>query len=104
MIKVSVMYPYSVGSRFDHAYYQDRHMPMLKEKMGESCLRYSIDRGVAGATPGSDPVFVAMCHIYCASVEAFNKGFGPHVKAIMADVPNYTDIRPQMQISEVVAD
>jgi uncharacterized protein (TIGR02118 family) len=28
--------------------------------------------------------------------------FGPHAKTIMADVPNYTDIAPTMQISEVV--
>jgi uncharacterized protein (TIGR02118 family) len=28
MIKVNVMYPYSEGARFDHAYYRDRHMPM----------------------------------------------------------------------------
>lgn len=104
MIKVSVMYPYSAGCRFDHDYYRDRHMPMLRDKMGEHCLRYAIDRGVAGATPGADPAFVAMCHIYCTSLEAFNAGFGPSAKAIMADVPNYTDIRPQMQVSEVVVD
>ena len=43
-----------------------------------------------------------MCHIYCDSVEAFQAGFGPHIKEIMGDIPNYTDIAPVMQISEVV--
>jgi uncharacterized protein (TIGR02118 family) len=43
-----------------------------------------------------------MCHIYCDSVEAFQKGMGPHMKEIMGDIPNYTDIAPVMQISEVV--
>ncbi|TQU74294.1 EthD family reductase, partial [Xanthomonas perforans] len=28
MIKVSVMYPYREGARFDHAYYRDQHMPL----------------------------------------------------------------------------
>jgi hypothetical protein len=27
---------------------------------------------------------------------------GQHGKEIMADVPNYTDIRPQTQISEII--
>jgi hypothetical protein len=27
---------------------------------------------------------------------------GAHGKEIMGDVPNYTDIRPQVQISEIV--
>ena len=43
-----------------------------------------------------------MCHIHCDSVAAFQAGFGPHAKAIMADIPNYTDLSPVMQISEVV--
>ena len=36
MIKVSVMYPNTPGARFDHAYYQDKHMPMLAASMGEA--------------------------------------------------------------------
>jgi uncharacterized protein (TIGR02118 family) len=43
-----------------------------------------------------------MCHIHCDSLAAFQAAFGPHVKQIMADVANYTDIKPVMQISEVV--
>jgi len=39
MIKVSVMYPNTPGSRFDHAYYRDKHMPLLKARMGDACNR-----------------------------------------------------------------
>ena len=45
-----------------------------------------------------------MCHIFADSVETFQKGFGPHAKEIMADIANYTDIAPVMQISEVVVE
>ena len=102
MIKVSVMYPHKEGARFDHAYYRDKHMPLVKEKMGDACKFYTVDKGLAGGAPGAPPTYVGMCHIYADSVEAFQKGFGPYAKAIMADVPNYTDIAPVMQISEVV--
>ena len=102
MIKVSVMYPHKPGARFDHDYYRDKHMPLVKARMGAACLFYTVDRGLAGGAPGVPPTYVAMCHIYAESVEAFQAGFGPHAGAIMADIPNYTDLAPVLQISEVV--
>nr|CEH71519.1 conserved hypothetical protein [Xanthomonas citri pv. citri] len=45
-----------------------------------------------------------MCHIFCESVETFNASFGPHAQEILADIANYTDLTPVMQISEVVVD
>ena len=102
MIKVSVMYPNTPGGRFDHDYYRDRHMPMVKERMGDACDHYTVDRGLSGGAPGSPATYVGMCHIYCRSLEDFQKGFGPHAQEIMADIPNYTDLKPVMQISEVV--
>lgn len=102
MIKVSVLYPYSEGARFDHAYYATVHMPRLQQLLGDACHGYSIDRGTGGAAPGSPPRYIAMCHIYCDSVEAFRAAFAPHAREVMADVENYTDIAPQMQFNEVV--
>lgn len=102
MIKVSVMYPHIAGARFDHSYYRDKHLPMVKTRMGASCKSYTIDKGIAGGTPGSQPSYVALCHLFCDSVEAFQAGFGPHATEIMADIPNYTDLTPVIQISEVV--
>ena len=102
MIKVSVMYPNKPGARFDHAYYRDKHMPLLKARMGDSCKFYTVDKGLAGGGPGEPATYVGMCHVFCESVEAFQAGFGPHAKEIMADIPNYTDLTPVIQISEVV--
>ena len=102
MIKVSVMYPNVPGVRFDHDYYRDKHMPMLKSRMGESLRFYTVDKGLAGAAPGEPAPYVGMCHLFCDSVEAFQAGFGPHAQEIMADIPNYTDQSPVIQISEVV--
>jgi uncharacterized protein (TIGR02118 family) len=104
MIKVSVMYPYAAGARFDHAYYRDRHMPMVKQRLGAACLYYTIDKGIAGGAPGSDPVYVAKCDFVCTSVEAFRAARGPHAQEITGDIANYTDIQPVLQISEVVVE
>jgi uncharacterized protein (TIGR02118 family) len=102
MIKVSVMYPNTPGARFDHDYYRDTHMPLVAKRMGEHCKHYTVDKGLAGATPGSAPTYIGMCHIFCDSVESFQAGFGPHAQEILGDIPNYTDLSPLIQISEVV--
>lgn len=104
MIKVSVMYPNTPGARFDHDYYRDRHMPLLKARMGDHCLYYTVDKGLAGGAPDSPATYVGMCHIHCDSVEAFQTAFEPHAKEIMGDIANYTDIPPVIQISEVVVE
>jgi uncharacterized protein (TIGR02118 family) len=99
MIKVSVFYEYSEGKKFDMVYYCNNHIPMVKEKLGTACKHVDIDQGLGGAQPGSKPAFIAMAHMHFDSVDAFQKAFGPHAATILADTPNYTDIRPIIQIS-----
>jgi len=70
--------------------------------MGKNCKYYSVDRGLGGGAPGTPAPYVAMCHIFCESIEAFQGGFGPHAQEILADIPKYTDLSPVIQISEVV--
>ena len=104
MIKVSVMYVNTPGARFDHEYYRDKHMPLLKKRMGDACLYYTIDKGLAGGAPGEPAKYVAMCHVFCDSVESFQAAFEPHAKEILGDISNYTDLAPTLQISEVVVE
>lgn len=102
MIKVSVMYPNTPEGRFDLAYYRDKHMPLVKARMGESCKYYTIDKGLTGLTPDDPPAYVGMCHVFCESVEAFEAGFNPHKQELMGDIANYTNLSPVIQVSEVV--
>jgi uncharacterized protein (TIGR02118 family) len=102
MIKVSVMYPNTPGARFDHDYYREKHMPLVKGRMGDYCRFYTIDKGLAGGEPGAPATYVGMCHIFCDSVEDFQAGFGPHAGEILGDIQNYTDLSPVIQISDVV--
>ena len=104
MIKLSVMYPYSPEARFDHAYYRYQHLPMLKELMGEYCRYYTIDKGVGSVAPGSTPPFIAMCHVYSDSLETLMAGLAPHAAALAADIPNFTNVTPVRQVSEVVVE
>lgn len=102
MIKMSVYYPAARGSEFDHAYYRLSHMPLIRDRLGDACLRYEIDKGLGGREPGSAPGFIAACHIYSPDLETLMRAYGPHRVEIVADVANYTDISPIVQISEVI--
>jgi uncharacterized protein (TIGR02118 family) len=101
MIKVSVLYPNKPGAKFDMKYYCEKHMPMVQAKLGAACKSVAVEQGVAGGAPGAPAAFIAMGHLYCDSVEVFQTAFGPHAKEIMGDIPNYTDIEPTLQISDV---
>ncbi len=101
MIKVSVMYPNTAGKKFDLDYYCNQHVALVSRLLGKAMKGASIDKGLAGAAPGTKPAYVAIGHLYFDSMEAFQNAFGPNAAEIMADLPNYTNIEPVVQISEV---
>jgi len=103
MIKVTVLYPNKPEGKFDHDYYANQHMKMVVEKFGPMGLvKGEIDKGIGGAAAGSPPPYLALGHMIFNSIEDFQKALGAHGDEIMADIPNYTNIEPQIQISEIV--
>jgi uncharacterized protein (TIGR02118 family) len=104
MIKVSVMYPNSPKVRFDHDYYRDKHLPLIESRMGTALKYYTIDKELPGQAAGAPAAYVAMCHLLCDSVEAYQSAFGPHAHEISGDIRNFTNQTPIKQISEVVVE
>jgi uncharacterized protein (TIGR02118 family) len=102
MIKVSVMYPNGPDVHFDEAYYRDSHMPIVKRLMGDYCRSYAVDGAIPGGVPAANAPYIAMGHLYCNSLADFQAGFGPHAEEIMADIPNYSNQKPVIQMSEVL--
>ena len=101
MIKVSVIYPNTSDATFDIEYYCNSHLPMVVELLGESLKGSNVDYGLAGGSPDEIAPFIAMGHLIFDSVDDFQNAFGPHADKILADIPNYTNIAPQIQISEI---
>ena len=104
MVKINVMYPFTEGARFDHAYYRDRHMPLVKSRLGSACAYYTVEKGLGGRASGSPPAFVAMCAFICETAEGYEAAIQPHRAEILADIANYTDIAPVVQVSELVVE
>ncbi len=101
MIKVSVMYPNNQGSPFDMAYYCQTHMPLVRQRLGTALKGVAVDQGIGGEEPGSPAPYLAMGHLLFESMEAFQASFASHGEEFAADVPNYTNTQPIIQISEV---
>lgn len=102
MIKVSVFYPNSSEAKFDTDYYCKTHMALVKELLGDSVKTLAVDAGLAGGAPGEAAAFMAIGHLTCESVEDFQAAFGPNAERILADLPNFTNVQPKIQISEIM--
>lgn len=95
MIRMSVFYPSGEGSTFDLDYYRSTHVPMALKAWGLS--EAEIDKGINGP-------YVAGVHFRFESQDAVNTALGaPATAEVLADVANFTNITPVMQMSEIVS-
>ena len=94
MIRLSVFYPASEGTTFDHDYYRAKHVPLCTKTWGLPGAE--IDKGLDGP-------YVAAVHFKFDSPEALQVAMASEgTGQIMADVANYTTIQPVLQTSEIV--
>lgn len=104
MVRINILYPNTPGSRFDMSYYIQTHMPRAIELLSAhpGYQGVSVEQGVSGAAPGSAATYAALCHFQFSSGEAFMEAFIPNAPELQGDMPNYTDVQPQIQISTVL--
>ena len=102
MTKVTVLYPAGEGREFNMDYYCNVHPPMVAGLLGDAIKGSAVEKGLGGAEPGAPPSFLAMGNMYFDSMEDFQNSFGPNAEKIMGDLPNFTNIEPIVQISEVM--
>ena len=103
MIRVVVSYPNKPGARFDEDYYLKQHCPMVSRRLKPHGMTgFAVDRGVGGLAPGSAADYMIQAHILFDTLENLQAGLAAEGAAILSDIPNYTDIQPQIQVNQVV--
>lgn len=102
MIKVSVFYPAGEGKNFDMEYYISNHVPLVSKTLGDALKGASYDKGLGGGVPGSPATYTAMANLYFNSMEEFGQAFATGAPKLMGDLPNFTNIEPVVQVSEVM--
>lgn len=100
MIRVSVLYRAIEGARFDHHYWSTKHMPLVLETLTPELIRAECDRCLDRDDVAGAPPFLAVAHLFFESLPAFEAATSTKGGPATADVPNYTDIAPQILVSE----
>jgi uncharacterized protein (TIGR02118 family) len=99
MVRVSVLYPRTSGKKFDIEYYKNHHMQLVKKRLAP--LTVEIDLGIPNSRGQNSP-YIAIGYMTFESVDELITKYGAAAKELRSDIPNYTDIEPVMQISEVI--
>ncbi len=99
MVLVTAMYPNAAGSSFDHNYYLQTHIPLVKGRWGPMGLEdLRLFRGV-GAPDGSPAAYQVMA-LLSSLLQDFQDAAGAHAQEILDDIPDFTNVQPVLQISE----
>jgi uncharacterized protein (TIGR02118 family) len=102
MIRVTALYPKTATSRFDKDYYLNKHILMVKERLTPTgLLGIGADEGLGTLTPGEPPAYEMIGYLEFASVEDLQKSLAAHGAEIIADIANYTDVQPIIQVNRI---
>jgi len=105
MIRVVILYAQTSDSHFDMDYYLNKHIPRVREIFKDlGLVKVEVDDGIASAFPGQPAPFASVSYFHFETLEGFQQGMATHGGEIIGDVPNYTNVQPQIQINRVVVD
>ncbi|AVV32432.1 EthD family reductase [Cobetia sp. SIMBA_158] len=102
MIQVNVLYPNGPQASFDFGYYRETHLPLVAELLGDVLKDTGVVRGVSGGAQNESAPYIAIGSLQFASVEDFQAAFAPHAERILADLPNFTNTEPVIQVSDML--
>lgn len=102
MISLTVLYPKTSDSHFDLNYYVNTHTPLVKDRLTPFGLTgVDLRAGLAGGAPDTPATYAMICNLSFETVEALQAALAAHGPELIGDIPNFTDVQPTMQISQV---
>ena len=103
MYIISIHYPNADGAAFDFDYYRTKHLPEVGKAFGPFGLGYASVLKGEQSVDGSAPAF------FITTILSFRDEQGARdamasdgAKALVADVPNFTSVRPLVQFNTAV--
>ena len=102
MIRICVMYPSGEGAAFNHDYYRDTHMPLVRKHLEpHGLIKTGINKGLPGVD-GEQPLYMCIGSLFFESAEKYTSAMGFVGTVLRDDIPNFTNITPTRQIFEEV--
>ena len=104
MIRVTVLFPKTNDSNFDMEYYLSKHVPMTTAKLQSLGIpvEAQVDETLGSIPPGEPATYAAIGYLLFEKMEDLQKGLAAHGAEIMADIPNFTNVQPEIQIGNIV--
>ncbi|MDE2430671.1 MAG: EthD family reductase [Burkholderiales bacterium] len=101
MIRVIGFYRWKEGANFNHEYYRSEHMRLTKEALlPHGLLRLESDQYLSKRTPVEGEI-IAASNAYFPSIDVAQAAMAAAGAALMSDVPNYTNLQPEIRLSIV---
>ena len=95
------MYPNQEGGRFDLNYYRTKHVELAKKLLKPfGFIKIEVDSGISGGS-GQPPPYICIAHLYFESKDGYDRAVAEVGSITRGDIPNFTDIKPIRQISEI---
>ena len=102
MFKVSIMYPNEEDAKFNIDYYRTTHMELVKKHLKPfGLIKTDVDKGISGG--GDQPApYICTGNLYFDSQDGFDRGIAEAGSILRGDIPNFTNVTPIRQISEIL--
>jgi uncharacterized protein (TIGR02118 family) len=102
MYKVSVMYPTQKDGSFDVDYYCTKHFELVEKYMRPfGLLRFEVLKGISGGGDNPPP-FAYIGNMYFETRDGYEMAIAASMGALPNDIPNFTNLKPIRQISEIL--
>ena len=103
MIRVAVLYPNKPGATFDYNYYAKKHMKLVEDRLKTmGLIRIEIDKCINKTAISSKAPYITVGYLIFGSVDDLKKAAGPIGGELNDDIPNFTNVQPIVQISEII--
>ncbi len=100
MIRVAIMYPNKPGNEFNNDYYRLVHLSLVQKKFTPFGLkRIELDEAKILEGPQKAPFF-AIGYLLFESTTEFLSAMKEAGDEVMADIENFTNVTPVVQVSE----
>ena len=98
---LQVIYPVRDDAVFDYDYYLDNHLPLLQEHWGELIEGIEVTKGLASG-PDIPAAYLLIATVTFPDLDSLDEAMGESGGQLIDDVPNFTNVRPQILIGELI--
>jgi len=97
------MYPNTPDTKFDFEYYTKQHIPLARKLWADKLLNVQVvKKAFLSVSDKKESEYLVIATFEVTSMEDLQDLIKNHSEILSNDFPNYTNVKPIIQISEVI--